>query len=197
VGATAICTEVSKEDMLQALFGEIDRRFGRLDVFVSNAARTTFRPIADLNAKNWQRVMDINARAFLLGSQLAAGLMRKNGGGKIIGISSLGAGAYVPGYAALGAAKAAIESLARYLAVEMAPFGINVNVVTGGFIDTDSMKINPEYEAVKSYVESRTPGARVGQPEDIAGVVNFLCCPEAEWIRGQTIVVDGGYSLIR
>lgn len=197
VSALVMCTEVSKEEMLRDLFEEVDKRFGRLDVFVSNAARAAFRPVTQLNSRNWQRIMDINARAFLLGSQLAAELMKKNGGGKIIGVSSLGSRYYTPGYSGLGAAKAAIETLARYLAVELAPFNINVNIVSGGFVDTESMKVIPNYEEFKAYMASRTPAQRVGRPEDIAGVVNFLCSPDSDWIRGQTIIADGGFSIMQ
>jgi enoyl-[acyl-carrier protein] reductase III len=197
VPVTKISIEVSKEALLREMFDEIKNRFGRLDVFISNAARTAFRSVGELNSRNWQRIMDINARAFLLCSQMAAELMSKSSGGKIIGISSLGASYYIPGYVGLGTAKAAIECLARYLAVEFAPKNINVNVVCGGFIDTESMGLLPGYKEMKEHIVSRTPAGRVGQPEDLAGVVSFLCSPEADWIRGQTIIVDGGFSLIQ
>ncbi|MGH2537005.1 MAG: SDR family oxidoreductase [Candidatus Promineifilaceae bacterium] len=196
VDASMISADVGREEMLAAMFAEVDGRLGRLDIFISNAARTTFRPVLELNARNWQKVMDINARAFLLGSQLAAGLMGRNGGGRIIGISSLGGRFYVPDYAALGAAKAVMESLARYLAVELAASSINVNVVCGGFVDTASMRLAPDYKRLVAHLEERTPARRLAQPEDLAGIVGFLCSPESDWIRGQTIVADGGYSLV-
>jgi enoyl-[acyl-carrier protein] reductase III len=195
VAAAAIPTEVSREDLLAALFDQVGERWGRLDVFVSNAARTAFAPALELSARSWQRTLDLNARAFLLGAQRAAGLMA-DGGGRIIGLSSLGSRYYVPNYAALGVAKAAIESLTRYLAVELAPRGINVNVVCGGFIDTDSTRMVPDHGRVVAEVLARTPAGRVGQPEDLAGVVAFLCSPDADWIRGQTLVADGGFSLV-
>jgi enoyl-[acyl-carrier protein] reductase III len=193
--ASAICVEVSQPDLMSEMFRDIRQRFGRLDVFVSNAARTAFRPAIELNVRNWQRIMDINARAFLLGSQMAGEIMRENGGGRIIGISSLGSQFYVPNYSGLGVAKAAMEALARYLAVEMAPWGINVNVVCGGFIDTPTMHLAPNYHEMVDYVRDHTPEKRLGQPEDLAGVVSFLCTPDSDWIRGQTLIVDGGFSL--
>ncbi|HBY92934.1 MAG: SDR family oxidoreductase [Ardenticatenaceae bacterium] len=196
VSASAISTDVGNSDLLRELFDRVRQRWGRLDVFISNAARTTFRPAMELNVRNWQRIMDMNARAFLLGAQMAATIMRDNGGGRIIGLSSLGARSYAPGYAGLGAAKAVMESLTRYLAVELAPWGINVNVVCGGFIDTDSMRLAPQYKQLTEYITSRTPAQRLGQPEDLAGVVAFLCSPDSDWIRGQTIIADGGFSLI-
>ncbi len=195
VNASALPVDVSRPELLSELFDHVEQQFGRLDVFVSNAARAAFRSVTELSLRSWQRTMNINARAFLQGSQLAARLMRRGNGGQIVGMSSLGAVRAVPAYAALGAAKAAIESLTRYLAVELAPSGIRVNTVSGGFVDTESMRLNPDFDQVKEYVESRTPLGRVGRPEDIAGVVAFLCSPAAEWIHGQVLVADGGMSL--
>jgi enoyl-[acyl-carrier protein] reductase III len=196
VEASAARVDVGQEDLVQQLFDGVRERFGRLDVFVSNAARTALRPAVELSAHAWQRIMDINARAFLLGARHAAALMRPNGGGRIVAISSLGSRFSVPGYAALGAAKATIEALARYLAAELAPWGINVNVVCGGFIDTDTMRHLPDYEALTKQIAAHTPAGRLGRPEDLAGVVALLCSPDADWIRGQTLVADGGYSLV-
>lgn len=196
VGATPLRTEVSQEELLRETFDEIKTRFGRLDVYVSNAARTAFRPAMELDARSWQRVLDINARAFLLSTQMAAELMPDHAGARVIGISSLGSRYFIPRYAALGAAKAAMEALARYLAVELAPRGINVNVVCGGFVDSTSTRLLPDYPAVCEHVAMRTPAGRVAQPEDLAGVVALLCLPDSDWIRGQTIIADGGYSLM-
>jgi enoyl-[acyl-carrier protein] reductase III len=120
--------------------------------------------------------------------------MKRNGGGRIVAISSLGSRFHVPSYAALGAAKAAMESLARSLAVELAP-EVNVNVVCAGFIESDSLRSAPDYERIVAKVAEHTPGGRMGRPEDVASVVAFLCDAESDWIRGQTLVVDGGFSL--
>ena len=128
-------------------------------------------------------------------AQLAAELMQKGNGGRIVGLSSLGSRHTFPGYAALGSTKAMMESMARYMAVEWAEWNINVNMVCGGFIETDSTRMLPDFEEIAEQVRKRTPTNRVGQPQDLAGVVAFLCSPDAEWIRGQTLIVDGGYSL--
>lgn len=193
VSASAVAADLGESASLDEMFDTVAARCGQLDVFVSNAARAAFRSAVDTSARGWQRTMDINARAFLLGSQRAAKLM--TGGGQIIALSSLGSHRFAPGYLALGAAKAAIESVARYLAVELAPLGISVNVVCGGLIETESVALHPQFEELKRETIAKTPGGRLGQPEDIAGVVAFLCSPEARWIRGQTLVVDGGFSL--
>jgi len=195
VEASSAAADLGHAEQVDALFAGIGERFGRLDVFVSNAARATFRAAAELSAKAFRRTLEINAQAFLLGAQRAADLMGERGG-RIVAVSSLGAHTCAPGYAALGTAKAAVEALARYLAVELAPRGINVNVVCGGLIDTPSVRRHPEYDELARDVLARTPAGRIGRPEDLAGVVAFLCGPEAEWIRGQTLVADGGFSLV-
>jgi enoyl-[acyl-carrier protein] reductase III len=146
-----------------------------------------------MTMRTWQRIVDLNARAFLLGAQMAADLMPD--GGKIVGVSSLGSRYCAPGYGGLGAAKAMIETTARYLAVELAPRKINVNVVCGGLIDTDSSRMLPDFEAASQAIVARTPAGRMGTPDDIARVIAFLCSEESDWICGQTLVVDGGFSL--
>jgi NAD(P)-dependent dehydrogenase (short-subunit alcohol dehydrogenase family) len=196
VGATAIAADLGRVELIEELFGRVRERQGRLDVFVSNAARASFRPVAELSDRAFRKTMEINAQAFLVGGRLAAELMDAGGrGGRIVAVSSLGSHTCPPGYAALGAAKAALEALARYMAVELAPRNINVNVVCGGLVDTPGLQLHPHYEEVARAVRERTPAGRVGRPEDLAGIVAFLCSPESDWIRGQTLIADGGYSI--
>jgi enoyl-[acyl-carrier protein] reductase III len=116
-------------------------------------------------------------------------------GGRIVGISSLGSGRVLPEYSAVGVSKAALESLTRYLAVELAPNGIAVNVVSGGLVETDALTHFPRREEMLESSRSRTPAGRMVQPIDLARAVAFLCGPGGEMIRGQVIVVDGGFSL--
>lgn len=193
VSASAIVADVGQLDSLESLFATIEQRHGRLDIFISNAARSSFREAMELTPRTWSRVMDLNARAFLTGSQHAARLMTD--GGRIVALSSLGSRHFAPGYIALGAAKAAIESMVRYLAVELAPRNINVNAVCGGLVETESVQLHPQYEELRAHVVGKTPAGRVGRPEDLAEVVAFLCSGASDWIRGQTIVADGGFTL--
>jgi enoyl-[acyl-carrier protein] reductase III len=193
VDAYAICADVAHEDHLRCAFEQIAGRHGRLDVLVSNAARTSFGPLLDLTPRTWQRVLDLNARAFLIGAQLAADLM--SDGGRIIALSSLGSRQCIPGYGALGSSKALIESLVRYLAVELAPRGIHVNGICGGLVDTGSTRMLPDFSEAAAKVVARTPAGRIAQPDDIAAAIAMLCSADANWICGQTIVADGGYSL--
>jgi enoyl-[acyl-carrier protein] reductase III len=193
VGASAIVADVGQLDSLESLFTTIEQRHGRLDVFVANAARASFRGAQELTPRTWSKVMDLNGRAFLAGAQHAAKLMTH--GGRIVALSSLGSRYFTPGYLALGAAKAAIEAMVRYLAVELAPRNINVNAVCGGLIETDTVQLHPDYAQLRARVLEKTPAGRIGQPSDLAEIVAFLCSPAAGWIRGQTIVADGGFTL--
>ncbi|MBI3988107.1 MAG: enoyl-[acyl-carrier-protein] reductase FabL [candidate division NC10 bacterium] len=181
---------------IKQMFEEVQRIFGGLDILINNAASGVFRPAQEITAKHWDWMMNINARAFLLAAQEAAGLMRGRGGGKIVSISSIGSSRVFPFYAGLGASKAALEALTRYLAVELAPFGIAVNAVSGGLVETETWSHFPERDAILAAVRERTPAGRILKPEEIAHVVLFLCSPQADMIRGQVIVVDGGLSLL-
>lgn len=193
ISASAHCADVSDEAAFRGVFASLEKQHGRLDLFISAAARTSFGPLMEVTSRSWQRVMDMNARAFLVGAQCAAPLMTH--GGRIVGISSLGGKWCLPNYGLLGTAKAAIESLTRYLAVELAERGIRVNSVCGGFVDTDSTRMLPNFDEVRSAIADKTPAARVATPEDIAAILAFLCSSDSDWITGQTIVADGGLSL--
>lgn len=193
ISASAHCADVSDEAAFREVFARLQSHHGRLDLLISAAARTSFSSLMEVTPRSWQRVMDLNARAFLLGAQCAAPLMID--GGRILGVSSLGGRGYLPQYGLLGTAKAAIESLTRYLAVELADRNIRVNSVCGGFVDTDSTRMLPEFDEVSGAVADKTPARRVGTPEDIAAVLTLLCSSDSDWITGQTIVADGGLSL--
>jgi len=189
----AIRCNIGNHEKMPGVYEEIREKYGRLDILVSNAALGLFTSAMELNEKAWHLSMDTNAWAFLKGVQLARDFMPD--GSRVVALSSLGSVRYIPGYAAIGASKAAIETLTRYLAYELAPKRINVNAVSGGFIDTDALKGFPGYQEMVDEVKKRTPFGRVGKPEEIADVVTFLCSDKAKWITGQVVVVDGGYSL--
>ncbi len=193
VKAYLIKANIGEPEKIDAMFAEIEDRFGRLDIFISNAASGTPRPPLDLDRKGWDWTMDINARAFLLCSQRAVPLMKR--GGKIVSISSLGSFLVLPSYTSVGVSKAALEALTRYLAIDLAPQGICVNCVSGGAVETDSFKAYAEEAAERGFAVQNTPAGRTVKPEDIAGVVAFLCSEDAFMIRGQVVIVDGGLSL--
>ena len=191
---TLVPGNVGDAESLAAIYEEIRKKTDRLDALVHSAALGVFKPLIELREKDWNISLDVNAKAFLLLAQGALPLMKKNGG-HILGISSLGAKHFTPSYGAIGISKAALENIVRYLAVELSPYKIHVNAVSGGLIDTDSLRMFPQFDAMKKNYLARTPGGRIGQPEDIARVITFLLSPDAGWISGQTLVADGGYSL--
>lgn len=184
---------IGKHDQIPPIFADIKKNFGGLDIMVSNAALGLFSTALTINDKAWHLAMNTNAQALLVCAQHAVAMMKNHG--RIVALSSLGSQRYIPGYAAVGVSKAAIENIVKYLAVELAPRRITVNCVSGGFIDTNALTSFPNYQDLIDEVVRRTPFDRIGTPEEIADVVTFLCGPKATWITGQTVVVDGGYSL--
>jgi enoyl-[acyl-carrier protein] reductase III len=166
---------------------------GPIRALVHNAATGVIRPALETEDKHWDWTMSANARALLSLARAAAPQMPN--GSSIVGISSLGSTRVLEDYVLVGTSKAALEALVRYLAVELAPRGIRVNAVSGGVVDTQALEHFPQKEQMLDWGEKRTPAGRLVQPKDIADAVVFLCSPEAEMIIGQTIVVDGGFSL--
>ena len=165
---------------------------GSLDVLVHNAATGVIRPALETEDKHWDWTLTANARALLALTRVVAPQMRP--GSSIVGISSLGSQRVLENYTLVGTSKAALEALIRYLAVELAPQGIRANAVSGGVVDTGALEHFPNREEMLRF-GSENPAGRLVRPEDIAAAVTFLCSPEAEMIRGQIVVVDGGFSL--
>lgn len=188
--ALVVKADVADPQDVAQMFSIIQNEFGKLDILVNNAASAVFRPLLQLEEKHWEHVWDVNLRAINLCIKHAVPLMTT---GAIVNITSLGSIKYLPNYGALGAAKAAIESLTRSYAVELAP-AIRVNAVCGGLVDeTGFSEMMPPEE--KERIVRMTPAGRMVKPEDIAKVVAFLCGDGAEMIRGQSVIVDGGITL--
>jgi enoyl-[acyl-carrier protein] reductase III len=192
--ALAIKADVAEPKEVKRLFSTVKESFGGLDIFVSNAVSGVIGPAARIGKFGWDLALNTNARAFLLGAQEAAKLFPESGG-KIVAVSSIGSFSCLPGYAAVGASKAALETLVRYFAKELAPRGINVNAVSGGPVDTEALDYFPEKERLLETWKDRTPTGRIARPEEIAAVAVFLLSDDASWVQGQTIVVDGGFTL--
>jgi enoyl-[acyl-carrier protein] reductase III len=165
---------------------------GRLDVLVHNAATGVIRPALETEDKHWDWTLNANARALLALTRITAPSMPA--GSSIVAISSLGSVRVLENYSLVGTSKAALEALVRYLAVELAP-GIRVNAVSAGVVETGALDHFPNREAMLAS-GARNPVGKIVTPADIAGVVAFLCSPDAEMIRGQTLVIDGGWSLL-
>ncbi|HZP41057.1 MAG TPA: SDR family oxidoreductase [Candidatus Binatia bacterium] len=173
---------------------EAARAANRLDVLVHNAALGTFKPVLQVRPNQWQLTMSINVQALL---ELARGLadLLAASGGVVVSLTSHGGRRVLPNYGAVGVSKAALESLTRYLAAELAPRGVRVNALCAGWVDTDAVRAFPNHGELRAWVEQRVPMGRVAEPGDIADVVRLLVRPEARWITGQVIVADGGESL--
>jgi enoyl-[acyl-carrier protein] reductase III len=196
--AIAIRANVGELDQLDRLFNEVDRQLGGLDLLVCNAASGYNRPAMEQKPKGWEWTLNINARSLLFAAQRAAPLMEGRGGGAIVSISSPGSSRVLPDYIVVGASKAAMEAITRYLAVELAPRNIVVNAVSPGIVLTDALRHFDAIRQNEQLIEQATalcPAGRLVSPEDVANVVAFLCTPAASMIRGQTILVDGGYTL--
>jgi len=189
-GATAVVmqADVRSEKDLKRLASAVDT----VDVLVHNAAVGAMKPYKKLRTSHWDLTVESSLRPFWLLTKLVT--MRE--GGSVIGISSMGSQRHIPGYIAMGAAKGGLESMTRQLAVELAPQKVRVNTVCGGLIDTDTLAYLTEGEKMLDFAREYTPLGRVGTPEDMACAVAMLVSPDARWVTGQVVVVDGGLSLL-
>ncbi len=185
---------VSDEKDVSTMFETIQKEWGQLDIVVSNAASGVLKPPMELTLHHWHWTLDINSWALLALAQKAVPLMKN--GGKIIAISSLGSIRAIPNYTLVGASKAALESVVRHLAQDLAPNKINVNAVSAGVVDTDALKHFSNRDDLIENSREKTPAGRLTEPKDVADVVLFLCSDLSQMIHGQTIIVDGGYSIV-
>ena len=197
--AWVIKADIGDLDALNHLFDKVEREAGGLDFLVCNAASGYNRPVMEQKPKGWEWTMNINARAALFAAQRAASLMEARGGGAMVNISSPGAERVLPDYVVVGASKAALEAVTRYLAVELSPRNIVVNAVSPGMVLTEALNYFDAVRQDEHIIEravGRTPAGRLVTPQDVAEVVAFLCTPAASMIRGQVILIDGGYTLL-
>jgi enoyl-[acyl-carrier protein] reductase III len=178
--------EVSKPRVVDELAAH-----GPYRVVVHNAATGVIRPALETSDRHWDWTLNANARALLSLARALAPSMPD--GSSIVAISSLGSQRVLPNYVLVGTSKAALEAVVRYLGVELAP-RVRVNAVSGGVVETGALEHFPNKEEMLATAR-RTPAGRLVGPDDIAGTVSFLCSDDAAMVCGQTIVVDGGFSL--
>jgi enoyl-[acyl-carrier protein] reductase III len=182
-------------------FEAVSEKLERVDILVHAAASGVFRVTEALTARHVAWTLDVNARSLL---SLTQALRKPDGergprlarGSSIVALSSLGAVRAIPQYAAVGASKAALEALARHLALELGPEGIRVNVVSPGLVETRALAHFPNRAHLVEVASQRTPLARLTTPDDVANVVAFLCSDAAAMVHGQTLHVDGGYGVV-
>ncbi|MFO0724340.1 MAG: SDR family oxidoreductase [Myxococcota bacterium] len=191
--------DLSEEEDAKNTIAAVKEGFDRLDILVSNAAGGGFRPLMEVDAENFAYAMNLNVRAFMLTVQAATPLLERKGDAErshVITLSSWGAERALPMYGAIGASKAALESMTRHFALELGPRGVNVNCVRAGVVDTGALRSLAGVQAVLDARKARSlAGDRNVTPEDVAGAVLFLTSPLASMIQGHTLIIDGGASL--
>lgn len=195
--ALAVQCDVSKKDEVEKLFSKTVEEFGQLDILVNNAGIYPFVPFSEMKEEDWDKVMNVNLKSIFLCSKEAAKILPESG--RIVNISSIASFVGFEGLVHYCATKGAINAMVRSLALELAPKKITVNAVAPGAIDTPgaSQPDQPRTaaEETKKQTIAMIPLSRMGQPEDIANAVVFLASEKSDYITGQVIVVDGGWTL--
>jgi NAD(P)-dependent dehydrogenase (short-subunit alcohol dehydrogenase family) len=190
VQGLAVKCDVSKKEEVDNLIKKTIEKFGKLDILINNAGIYPFKPFMEMKESDWDKVMDVNLKSVFLCSQAATKEMKN--GGKIVDISSIASVIGFEGLVHYCASKGGVNAMIRALALELAPKKINVNVVAPGAIDTPGAASSEEQ---KKQTIIAIPLARMGTPEDIANAVVFLASEKADYITGQVIIVDGGWTL--
>jgi 2-dehydro-3-deoxy-D-gluconate 5-dehydrogenase len=192
--ALSLSVDVTVRRQLQPALEQVHQTLGPVSILVNNAGIGIVGGVLEQAAEDWDRVIETNLNSCFLLSKLAAASMVKQRRGKIINIASMFAifgSAFLPAYSA---AKGALVQLTKSMAIELAPFNIQVNAIAPGFIETDLtefVKTTPAYQEVIA----RTPAARWGNPDELAGTAVFLASKASDFVTGTTIVVDGGYAI--
>lgn len=191
--ALARQAHMGKAEQVDALFEEIRESFGRLDILVNNVGMNLPTPsVADLDEGLWDKILEGNLKSAFLASRRAVPLMKGQGGGRIVNISSIAARKAAPGMGVYCVAKAGLEMLTRVLAKELASDRISVNAVAPGMIRTGFSKPFWGNEALLADLTAAIPMGRIAETEDVVGAVLFLCSSWAEYITGEVVNVDGG-----
>lgn len=197
-GGEAVCfkMDVSNKEEIDSVFGQAVEIYGRLDILVNNAGIYEPQPFLELTEEEWNRTIDINLKGQFLCAQRAAREMAKNNWGRIINIASIASGQTgvgVGGSAHYTASKGGVIGLTETLAIELAPLGINVNVIGPGAIDTPMVSASEMSEGEMQSMVARLPLKRIGKPEEVAAMVVFLASEESSYVTGATFFVDGGW----
>jgi enoyl-[acyl-carrier protein] reductase III len=201
VKGLALPLELSRPSDVPPVVERVGEAFGRVDILVANAAATSFRPLMEQKEHNVRRTFAISVDSFIAAVQAARPLMRGRAG-RIVAVSGIDSFQAMPGHGLLGGAKAAVESLVRSLALELGPEGITVNGVNPGMVTTDSSRryieqgLGRDYEATMAALAARTPVRRTGTAEDVADCVAWIVSDGAGFLTGQTIVLDGGLTIV-
>jgi NAD(P)-dependent dehydrogenase (short-subunit alcohol dehydrogenase family) len=194
----AIAAHAGREDDIAALVERTIERFGRLDIVIANAGTNpVFDPLATLPEESFWRIIDTNLAGPWRLARHALPHIQAAGGGAMVVVSSVNAQLGMPGSGAYGISKAALEQMARQLAVEWGHAGVRINAVAPGTTRTDMIRALVQKDDFLDSITSATPLRRIAEPEDVAGAITFLVSDAARHITGQVITVDGGQSIAR
>ena len=196
-GCLAVKADVSNKDEVQEMVSKTIERFGKIDILINNAAINIFSPAVDFSLDDWNKVVSVDLTGAFLCAQAVGRIMIAQKKGKIVNLASIGGmcGTY-RNAVAYDSSKAGVINLTRSLGVEWGKYNINVNAIAPGLVESDLTRTRLENQSLRKYFLERVPLARIGQPEDLVGVVIFLCSEASNWITGQTIVIDGGQTLL-
>ncbi|MCE7028583.1 SDR family oxidoreductase [Jiella avicenniae] len=189
--ALAVQADIGAPGSMKALFDAAETAFGGVDVLVNNAGIMKLSPIAGVRDEDFDRQVAVNFGGVFRGMREAANRLRD--GGRIVNFSTSVVGMKLPTYGVYASIKAAVETMTSILAKELGPRGISVNTVAPGPVETELFLTGKTDEQVAA-LAGMTPFKRLGQPEDIAGVVAFLAGPDGGWVNGQTIRANGGIA---
>lgn len=194
--AIVIQADVSKSEEVAEMFEKIKEEWGRLDILVNNAGIVQFKDFEDISEEDWDKVLDVNLKGQFLCSQEAVKIMKKNSWGRIINIASIASGDVGVGFMQTShytASKGGVKGLTENMALELGKYGINVNAIGPGVIETDMTQGMVDDEQTKKGMLQRIPKGRVGNAEDIGAATAFLASEEADYITGAVLYVDGGW----
>jgi NAD(P)-dependent dehydrogenase (short-subunit alcohol dehydrogenase family) len=194
--ALAVKCDVSSKAEVEAMFKAAVEKFGRVDILVNNAGIYSPKPFLELTEEDWDRTIDINLKGEFLCAQAAAKEMMKNKWGRIINISSIASGQVGVGIAQSAhytASKGGVIGMSETLAIELAPYGINVSVVAPGMIDTPMAQVSEMSKEESAFFMNKIPMKRAGKAEEVANMVVFLASEDSSYITGATFYVDGGW----
>lgn len=192
--SVALQANVADHQSVKEMFAEFKEHFGHLNFLISNAASGVLKPALKMTTKHWRWCLETNALA--LNHLVSEGLELMPKNSRVVALSSLGASRAIPNYAFIGASKAALEALVRSLSLELAVYGITVNTVSAGVVDTDALKHFPNREQLLDEYQAHALADRPLTPQDVANAVYLLCRPEASMINAHTLFVDAGYSQV-
>ncbi len=197
VKVVPIKTDVSQEEQVIKMVKAAVEEFGSLEILVNNAGIATMNPSVDMALEEWKKVIDVNLTGAFLCARTAAREMIKRKYGKIVNIASIyGAVGDIFPAAPYYASKAAVINLTRAFAIEWAPYKINVNAIAPGFFPSEMTDPVFKDENALKHILSRTPLGRTGQPLDLKAALIYLCCKASDYVTGQTLFVDGGWTAL-